>query len=106
MTVGLATAVTVGFGFTVTATVLLFEQVPFAPVTVYIVLVAGVTVTVPPMIGPGNHVYVVAPLALNVNEVPAQTTVGVANAVTVGFEFTVRETVLVFEQVPLEPVTV
>lgn len=52
-----AVAVTVGFGFTVITMVAVFEQPgAFVPVTVYVVVLAGVTVTVEPLSDPGIQV--------------------------------------------------
>jgi hypothetical protein len=54
--VGLATAVTVGFGFTINVIVLVLTQAPFAPLTVYVVLVVGVTTTLGVVAPPGVQV--------------------------------------------------
>lgn len=54
--VGLTTAVTVGFGLTIKVMVLVLEQVPVAPRTVYVVLVVGVTTMLVPVIAPGFQV--------------------------------------------------
>lgn len=51
-----------------------------------------------PVIAPGFQLYVVAPLPVNVAEAPAQIAVGFETAVTVGFEFTTKFTVLVAVQ--------
>ena len=100
-------AVMVGFGFTVIAIVVVLEQTPFEPVTVYVVLVAGVTVTFEPINAPGFQVYVVAPLAVNVVEFPAQIDKLLAVAFTVGIGVTIKFTVLVVvHPKPLAPVTV
>jgi hypothetical protein len=65
-----------------------------------------VTVTGEPTRLPGFHVYVVAPLAVRVDENPLQIVEGVASAVTVGV-FTNRVTVDVpLHEPPLDPVTV
>ena len=53
---GLAEAIIVGVGLTVIATVLVPVQIPLAPVTVYVVEVAGETATVTPDKEPGIHV--------------------------------------------------
>lgn len=67
----------------------------------------GVTTTVPPAIGPGFQVYVVAPDDVKVSEVPAHTVAEDALAVTVGVVVTVSVTVRVFVQpVAFVPVTV
>jgi len=107
--VGEATAVTVGKGIIKTLTVVVPIQ-PDAdvPLTVYVVLVTGVTTTLVPVKAPGFQVYETAPEALNVDDppLPAHTLVGDATAVIVGSGFTKRETVSVLEQLPLLPVTV
>ena len=54
--VGLAVAVTVGFGFTINVIVLVLTQAPFAPLTVYVVLVVGVTTTLGVVAPPGVQV--------------------------------------------------
>jgi len=106
ITAGLLTALTVGIGFTVTSTVEVPVHPALAPVTVYVVLDAGETVTFVPTRAPGFHVYVVAPLPVNVAELPAQIAVGLLTAETVGLAFTVIATVVDVEQEPFEPVTV
>ena len=55
-TVGLEVAVTVGVGFTVKETVVVFAHIPFEPVKVYIVVAVGVTTVVVPVKAPGFHV--------------------------------------------------
>jgi hypothetical protein len=47
-----------------------------------------------------------APFPVKVAEDPAQTAVGLDEAINVGKEFTVNDTVVVFEHKPLFPVTV
>ena len=79
------------------------------PVTVYTVVVVGVTVTLVPIKLPGTHVYVLAPPAVKVAEAPLalQILVGLLTAVKVGFALTTTLTVCVFTQpFPLVPVTV
>jgi hypothetical protein len=105
-TVGLELAVKVSVGFTVNETVVVFEQIPLSPVTVYIVVAVGVTTIVVPVNAPGFHVYEVAPFAVNVDELPEHIAVGDAIAVTVGLAMTFIVSVLVVEQpVILAPVT-
>jgi hypothetical protein len=62
--------VTTGTGFTVTVTCAVAVQPSASPVTVYVVVEAGVAVTVEPVVElnpvEGLHVYVFAPLALSV----------------------------------------
>jgi hypothetical protein len=103
---GLEVAVSVGVEVTVRTTVTEFVQLPLLPVTVYVVVVAGETETDDPLKEPGIHVYVVAPEAVNVDELPEQIPVGFAEAVTVGVGLTVIATVLVPVQLPFAPVTV
>jgi hypothetical protein len=54
--VGEDTAVIVGFAFTVTEIVFVLEQPALPPVTVYIVLLVGLTTIVAPFKPPGFHV--------------------------------------------------
>lgn len=70
------------------------------------VVVVGVTTTVAPVKEPGIHVYVEAPLAVKVAELPEQSAVGLETAVTVGYVFTKIDTVAFEVQIPFEPVTV
>lgn len=58
------------------------------------VFATGDTLTVEPDNAPGCHVYVVAPLAVNVAELPEQMVEELADTVTVGTELTVTTTVL------------
>ena len=99
--------VTVGVGLTVIVTCAVAVQ-PFAPVpvTVYVVVEAGVTETDEPEIFPGFHTYDVAPEEFNVVEAPAQIVVLVAVAVTVGEGLTVIVTCAVPVQPAVVPVTV
>jgi hypothetical protein len=103
---GLAVAETVGVGLTVTVTRPVLEQPVDVPVTVYVVVVTGETVTVVPLNEPGIHEYVVAPLPVNEDELPEQIVDGLAVAVTVGVGFTVTVTRPVLEQPVEVPVTV
>ena len=77
---------------------------PFAPVpvTVYVVVVAGETVTVVPVSAPGFQVYEVAPLPVSVVLLPEQIVVLDAVVVTVGEGFTV----MVRVAVPVQPAEV
>jgi hypothetical protein len=105
-TVGLELAVKVRVGFTVNETVVVLEQIPLSPVTVYIVVAVGVTTVADPVNAPGFHVYEVAPFAVNVDELPVQIAVDDALATTVGLAMTFIVRVLVVEQpVILAPVT-
>lgn len=69
--------VTVGIALTVTVTVAVLTQ-PFdpVPVTVYVVVAAGVAVTLVPVVAlnavAGDQIYVIAPLAVNTVEEPLQ----------------------------------
>ena len=100
-------AVTVGEVLTVMACVAVAVQ-PLAavPVTVYVVVDAGVTDTGDPVSDPGIQLYVDAPVALSVVELPEQSVVVPEEAVTVGEVFTVINCVAMDEQPALVPVTV
>ncbi len=103
-----AVAVTVGNAFTLTVTVAVFTQLlALVPVTVYVVVVVGDTVTDEPDKLPGFHTYVDAPLALNEVLPPTQIAEFAELAVNVGNGLTVTPTVAVFTQpLALVPVTV
>ena len=96
---------TVGVGFTVIVRVAVPVQ-PLAavPVTVYVVVEAGDTVTGEPVSEPGIQLYVDAPPPVSVVEPPEQIVVVPEVAVTVGFAFTVITIVCV--PVPLALVAV
>jgi hypothetical protein len=78
---------TVGKVFTFTVTVLVSEQLPDEPITVYVVAIVGDAVTVVPVdelkVLADDHVYVLAPLPVRVVDEPLQITVLVGAAVTV-----------------------
>lgn len=98
--VDVALTVVVGKGLTVTVTVVVFEQpLALVPVTTYVDVTVGFAVTVDPEVvfNPvdGDHVYVDAPLAVNVVLVPLHIAEGVG-AETVGSGNTVTTAVLVF----------
>jgi hypothetical protein len=77
------------------------------PVTVYVVVVVGVTVTGEPVSDPGIQAYVEAPVAVNVVELPVQIDALDAVAVTAGEAFTVMRRVDVLVQPLISvPVTV
>ena len=79
----------VGFGITVTDIVLVLVQEPSLPVTVYIVLVAGVTKYGFADDGPGSQVYEVADdVAVNVELLPAQIILGDATTDICGGKLT------------------
>jgi hypothetical protein len=105
---GLADAVTVGNGFTVTLTVAVpVHPSALVPVTVYVVVALGVTVLLAPVPNPPDQLYVFAPLAVNTELAPLHIAVGLADAVTVGNGFTVTLTVAVpVHPAVLVPVTV
>ena len=63
------------------------------PVTVYVLVEVGIKLT--PSVTPPDHVYVVAPLALKVTDLPSQTVEAFELAVTAGKGFTV--TIIGFE---------
>jgi len=99
--------VTVGEGLTVMTRVAVAEQPVEVPITVYVVVPVGETVTVVPVSDPGIQVYVVAPDAVIVVLLPEQIVELVVVVVTVGVGFTliVRVAVLVQPFAPV-PVTV
>lgn len=101
-------AVTFGVAFTVMTCVAVFEQpAETVPVTVYVVVVVGETVTEVPLSDPGIHVYVVAPLPVSVAELPEQIVAPVEEIDTVGCAPTVMATVLVpVQPLPAVPVRV
>jgi hypothetical protein len=99
MAVGLAATVIVGFGLTVTSTVLVPAQPPVLPVTVYVVVIVGVTVTGLPPSEPGIHKYDVAPVPVSTAEAPLHIVAGEADAPTVG----TGTTVMVMVLVPIQP---
>ena len=82
-------AVTVGVVFTVISCVAVDEQPLVVPVTVYVVVDPGETVTDVPVNDPGIQLYVVAPDAVRVVEDPLQTVTVVAETLTVGVGVTV-----------------
>jgi hypothetical protein len=93
-------AVTVGNGLTVIVRVAVPTQpADDVPVTVYVVVVVGDTVTDEPDKLPGFHTYVEAPLALNEVLPPTQIAEFAELAVTVGNGFTV----IVRVAVPTQP---
>ncbi len=89
---------TAGSGFTVINLVdeLVQPVAVFVPITVYVVVAAGVTVTDVPLKAPGFHVYVFALVPVMVVDVPAQTLDKVTVVPTVGSGFTVINLVDVF----------
>jgi hypothetical protein len=105
---GLAVAVTVGNGFTVTLTAAVPEHpAVLVPVTVYVVVALGVTVLLAPLPNPPDQLYVFAPLAVNTEVAPLHIAAGLAVAVTNGNGFTVTLTVAVpVHPAVLVPVTV
>lgn len=103
---GAADTVTVGVGFTVTVTVSGVPGQPdVVPVTVYVVVVPGLTEIVD-VVAPVLHEYVPAPLAVSVVEPPEHIVAGAADVVTVGVVFTVIVTVAISLQPLVVPVTV
>ena len=99
MVTAVGVMVNVGAGLTVMVRVAVPVQPPFDPVTVYVVVVVGETVTGEPVSDPGIHVYVVAPFAVMVAELPSQMVVVEVVVVTVGVVFTV----MVRVAVPVQP---
>ena len=103
-------AVTEGEGLTVTVTVVVPEHPPDVPVTVYVVVEAGLATgfemfgLLSPVAGLQEY-EVEAPLAVSVVLLPAQIVV-VPDTVIVGIGFTVTVTVVVPVQEPCVPLTV
>lgn len=102
--------VTVGVWFTVTTTVWVSVQLLFEPVTVYVVVPDGEAITEEPVVllSPvgGDHVYELAPLAVNVTFCPVQMDGAAGLTVTDGDGITVTVAVaLPVPQLP-DPVTV
>jgi len=82
---GLAVALTVGNGFTVTLTVAVpVHPAVVVPVTVYVVVTLGVTVLLAPLPNPPDQLYVFAPFVVNTDVAPLHNADGLAVAVTVG----------------------
>ncbi len=108
ISVGLIVAEIVGLGLTVKVTVcVLVHPRVVVPITEYVVVVVGVTITLVPVKAPGFHVYVDAPLAVKVELPPEQIIVGEADATMVGVEVTFIVIVFVDEQpAAFEPITV
>ena len=80
---GLAVAVTDGNGFTVTLTVAVpVHPAVLVPVTVYVVVPVGDTVLELPLPKVCDQLYVLAPLAVNVDDDPEHIVAGDADAVT------------------------
>ena len=95
--VGGADKLTVGVVFTVTTTVAgELGQPVVVPITLYVIVEFGLAFTLAPVVALrfvfGDQAYVVAPLAVNVVELPEQI-VGGADNDTVGVVFTVTTTV-------------
>ena len=102
-------AVTFGKAFTVTVEVAVLVQVfKSVPVIVYTVVVAGLAVTLAPVVAlnpvAGDHTYVFAPPALSVVEPPVQ--IAGELTVTTGAGFTIIVIVAVAVQPKEFPVTV
>lgn len=99
----------VGVAFTVTTTVPgeALVHAPVVPVKLYVVVEPGDTLIVEPVKPPGCHVYVVAPLPVNLVELPEHIVEGPAKAVTVGVGFTVTTTVagIILLQPDVVPIT-
>ena len=102
--VSVADMFTIGIGFTVIVTLAAFEQPFNIPVTVNVVVVAGVTETWQEFPSPWFHEYNAAPLAVSVTEVPAQIWPAVVEMLTIGL--TVTPTLAVAVHPASVPVTV
>ena len=100
-------AATVGVEETFTVIVLFDEQPAVVPVTVYVVVIDGVTAITVVVCEPGNQAYVVAPLAVKVVLCPAQILKDDAEIFVVGVGVTFIVTVLgALLQLPVFPVMV
>jgi hypothetical protein len=91
-------ALTTGDGFTLITCVAVPLQPLLVPVTVYVVIAVGETLTVAPVSEPGIHVYVVAPVAVMATELPLQMVVVGEDTLTVGVGLTVIVRVAVLVQ--------
>ena len=96
-------AATVGVEVTVIVAVLSLVQLLTVPLTVYVVVDPGLC-EIPAELDPVFHVYDVAPLAVSVAVFPEQ--ILAEFTLMVGVLITVTVVVLMFEQLPVEPVTV
>ena len=94
-----------GFTITVTGTGAPGQLLASAVVTVYVVVVPGLTEIVD-VVAPVLHEYVPAPLAVSVVEPPEHIVAGAADVVTVGVVFTVIITDAILLQPLVVPVTV
>ena len=91
-------ALTVGDGLTFKLRVWELLQPEDVPVTVYTVLAAGLTTATEAVPPAGIQLYVLAPLAVKVTEVPEHKELLEAATVTPGTGFTVTEEVALFVQ--------
>lgn len=98
MAVGEPEALISGIALTVIVTVLVSVQPLVSPITVNVVVTLGLTITIGKGMLPGFQVKELAPLAFKVPELPKQIAVEVPAVETVGFELTVKPTVLVVVQ--------
>lgn len=103
-------ALTEGSELTLTVTIALPLQPAVLPVTVYVVVVEGEAVTLLPVVAerpaPGDHVYVLPPVAVKVVVLPAQMPT-FALALTDGVELTLTvTTALLLQLLASVPVTV
>jgi hypothetical protein len=108
-----AEMLTVGPGFTVIrAEDELVHPVASVPVTIYVVVVAGVAITVAPVVAvspaAGDHEYETTPLAVNVTELPEHIVdvVGDTDTVEAALDVTVTDAVDVLQPVASVTVTV
>ena len=97
-TVGFVTAVIVGSAFTVIAMVCVCEHPALSPITVYVAFTVGVSTIAELLDAEGNHVYVLAPVAVNVVDPPKHMAVGLAATFTVGLGSTLTVTAAIFGQ--------
>lgn len=89
-------AVKVGLGLTTIEIVSVSIHNPLLPAMVYVVVTLGVTTKVDPIVPSGDNVYNVAPLGINVAELPEQTLGLEATIFKVGVVVTLIVKVLMF----------
>jgi hypothetical protein len=106
MVAGVGVIDTTGFGLTVTVVVAVPVHPREVPVTVYAVVVAGVTTSGFAVPSPPLQLYVVAPLAASDEEAPLHMVAGVGTIDMESVGFTVTVTVAVPVQPEVVPVTV
>jgi len=100
-------ALTLGVGLTTNETVrVLMQPNALAPMTVYTVVPAGLTVGLAPLRLPGFQVYVAAPVPVRVATKPGQIAVGLAVAPSTGGLLTIMVNVFMSSHAEVRPVKV